>query len=81
MSKLKSKYIKNIKQVVKLNDIEYTFRADGFFGRIKTKFCDDQLIERVKEVYCNSNKQMLECECGKDIHGFASHSFWCPKKE
>ena len=23
----------------------------------------------------------IECECGKEKHGFASHSGWCPKKE
>lgn len=23
----------------------------------------------------------IHCECGKDKHGFANHSIWCPKHE
>lgn len=25
-------------------------------------------------------KKDVECECGKEKHGFASHSTWCPKE-
>lgn len=24
---------------------------------------------------------IAQCECGKDKHGFANHSTWCPKHE
>jgi len=83
MAQLKSKFIKvdEIYQVEKLNELEYCFRLPGFFGRIKTRFCDKEIFEKIKEIYRIQNQIMIQCECGKDKHGFAIHSHWCPKKE
>ena len=28
----------------------------------------------------SDNENEKECECGKDKHGFETHSKWCPKE-
>lgn len=34
--------------------------------------------KEMKKVIEKSNETKV-CECGKDKHGFANHSNWCPK--
>lgn len=34
------------------------------------------VAERIKD---KEDKKDVDCECGKDKHGFANHSRWCPK--
>lgn len=38
-----------------------------------------ELISWPSMVEETSNETKSVCECGKDKHGFANHSNWCPK--
>lgn len=39
------------------------------------------VLERTNCTKAKETKKDVECECGKDKHGFASHSEWCGKAE
>jgi len=56
--------------------IDYTFIADDglpctWFIHLMNEYFDLPISEIKQEV--------IACECGKEKHGFASHSYWCPK--
>ena len=52
-----------------------------------------KIVEELKKIFSKNMEDsqhgvwktpifnQLNCECGKDRHGFASHSTWCPKHE
>lgn len=45
-------------------------------------FDEDDLIEAFDAMLAGTGFSLIKkkvCECGKDKHGFACHSTWCPK--
>jgi len=55
-----------------------TYHAEDLTQYIKV---DSKSQENYLELYdkMTSLAKYPECECGKDKHGFAKHSDWCPK--
>lgn len=53
---------------------------DGPFGTMGlTNEQIDSFLESLE--YPQYLDMSTQCECGKDKHGFANHSTWCPKHE
>lgn len=51
--------------LLQLDNLEINGAVERQYGET-----DDQLRERINPI---------KCECGKEKHGFASHSTWCKK--